>query len=104
MEIKRPDEITKADIPYIEGTIFAKGRIRSILEEGHGHFAHDITGLSELLAKNNKQDSFYGSQGINDPFEKGLEDDFLQAKYLIVFDKNDLAVRVGKLYTLFVNN
>ncbi len=47
MEIKRPDEITKEEIPYIEHSHFAAGRVRRLFERYDDIFvSHQIKGLS----------------------------------------------------------
>lgn len=125
MEIKRPDEITKDEIPYVESPVFASGKISAIFPGyGCGINFYTINGLDRLVG--NTIDLYYGRDPSqrdaywqyykfgrkerhweydflkNDVIKKRVVKEFEEGNYLIVLAPTDR--EVAWLAPLFVQH
>ena len=121
MEIKRPNDITEADIANIENPFFASGRVRRVFEGYGATHIIGIRGLDEIVAKsmrmhlggdNGKHSAYwkyYKSGGKerdrdfdfrrDDPIKDNVSKDFEWGKYLIVLQSEADRYRFAPLYT-----
>ncbi len=71
MEIKRPNDITEADIANIENPFFASGRVRRVFEGYGATHIIGIRGLDEIVEKSMRM-HLGGDRGKHSAYWKGI--------------------------------
>ena len=122
MEIKRPDQITKADIPNIEYPFFASGRVKRVFEGFGGRHIFGIRGLDEIVkgymgrflrldqrkhsayweyykSGEKERDREYDFRSHN-PIKDEVLKDFEWGKYLIILQSESELFRSCRLFQL----